>query len=398
MKREYTYKLRLKPTKDQEALLFKHFGSIRWTYNFFLDKRAKFYLEASEKQLAKKTLTYVDMAKELTKIKKQPETEWLNECNAQSLQHAIKHLDGAYNRFFKKLAKFPRFKSKKSKQSFRVPQSVIIKNGKIYFPKFRDGIKINQHRQIDGKINYATITMNKAGQYYACVGVTRNIEYKPKTDKTIGIDLGIKSLVVCSDKQVFPNITPLKKYEKLLKIRQRSLSRTKKGSKGRYKAILKVGKIQTKIANIRQNYLHQITSKLINENQVICLEDLNMKDMIKNHYLSKFIGDASWGKLVRQLTYKADWYGRTLIKIDRYFPSSKTCSNCGYVNENLTLDQREWECPQCQEKLDRDWNASKNILRQGLNKKSMAGTVKLAACPDIRPVRNNGLLVEAEAR
>ncbi|HQI45159.1 MAG TPA: RNA-guided endonuclease TnpB family protein [Bacteroidales bacterium] len=394
MKQDYTYKLRLTPTKEQEVLLSKHFGSIRWTYNFFLDRRTRFYLEAKEKQLAKKTLTYVDMAKELTKIKEQPETEWLNECNAQSLQHAIKHLDGAYNRFFKKLAKFPRFKSKKNKQSFRVPQFVTIKDGRIYFPKFKEGIKIDQHRPVEGEINYATIIKNKAGQYYACIGVSRNIEKKSKLDKIIGIDLGVKTLVQCSDGQRFDNIKATKKYEKLLKTRQQALSRTKKDSKGRDKARLRVGKLQVKIANIRHNHLHQITSKLINENQVICLEDLSVKNMMANHCLSKSIGDVSWGELVRQLTYKADWYGRKLVKIDRFFPSSKTCSHCGYVNDNLTLNMREWDCPRCQRRLDRDFNASQNILRQGLN--LTVGTTELAVCPDVRPIKNNGRLVGTE--
>ena len=395
MKQEYTYKMRIFPTKEQEILLSKHFGCIRFVYNLFLDRRTKFYLEAKEKQLAKKTLTYVDMAKELTQIKSKEETEWLNECNSQSLQHAIKHLDSAYNRFFKKLAKFPRFKSKKNKQSFRIPQFVTIENRRIHFPKFKEGIKIDLHREIEGEINYATITRNKAGQYYAYIGVTRIIEPKPKTDRMIGIDLGIKSLVVCSDGQTFPNIKTTKQYEKQLRLRQKELSRTKKGSKGRDKARLKVGKVQVKIANIRHNHLHQITSKLINENQVICLEDLSVKNMMSNHCLSKSIGDASWGELVRQLTYKAGWYGRKVVKIDRYFPSSKTCSHCGYINEGLTLNQREWECPRCQENLDRDFNASLNILRQGLNN-LMVGTTKLAVCPDVSPISNNGQLVGTE--
>jgi len=387
--------MRLYPNKEQEVLLSKHFGSIRFVYNLFLDRRTKFYLEAKEKQLAKKTLTYVDMAKELTQIKSKEETEWLNEINSQSLQHAIKHLDSAYNRFFKKLAKFPRFKSKKNKQSFRIPQFVKVELGKIYFPKFKEGIRMDDHRGIVGEINYATITRNKAGQYYACIGVTREIAPKMKTNKTIGIDLGLKSLVVCSDGQRFDNIKTTKKYEQKLRLRQKELSRTKKGSKGRDKARLKVGKVQVKIANIRHNHLHQITSKLVNENQVICLEDLSVKNMMANHCLSKSIGDASWGELVRQLTYKAGWYGKKIVKIDRFFPSSKTCSHCGYINDGLTLDQREWDCPRCQRNLDRDLNASQNILRQGLNN-LMVGTTKLAACPDVRPVSNNGQLVGAE--
>lgn len=395
MKQEYTYRMRLYPNKEQEVLLSKHFGSIRYVYNLFLDRRTKFYLEAKEKQLSKKTLTYVDMAKELTQIKSKEETKWLNEINSQSLQHAIKHLDSAYNRFFKKLAKFPRFKSKKNKQSFRVPQFVKVEIGKIYFPKFKEGIQMDDHRSIVGEIKYATITRNKAGQYYACIGVSREITPKMKTDKTIGIDLGLKSLVVCSDGQRFDNIKTTKKYEKQLRLRQKELSRTKKGSKGRDKARLKVGKVHVKIANIRHNHLHQITSKLIRENQTIVCEDLSVKNMMTNHCLAKSIGDASWGELIRYLTYKAGWYGKMIVKIDRFFPSSKTCSHCGYINDCLTLDQREWECPRCQETLDRDLNASQNILRQGLNN-LMVGTTKLAACPDVRPVRNNGQLVGAE--
>ena len=157
---------------------------------------------------------------------------------------------------------------------------------------------------------------------------------------------------------------------------------------------MKVGKSQVKIANIRHNHLHQITSKLIRENQAIVCEDLVVKNMMENHCLAKSIGDASWGELVRQLTYKADWYGRRFVKIDRFFPSSKTCSHCGFVNDNLSLNMREWDCPRCQTHLDRDWNASQNILRQGLN--LTVGTTELVACPDIRPIRNNGQLVGAE--
>ena len=394
MNKEYTYKFRIYPNEKQEILLSKHFGSIRYVYNLFLDKRTKFYLNAKEKHLAKKTLNYNEMSGELTKIKQQPETEWLSECNAKSLQHSLKHLETAFNRFFKKKSKYPRFKSKKNKQSFRIPQFVSIKNNRLYFPKFKEGIKIDHHREIDGNIENATIIRNKAGQYYACIGTTRNIKPKIKTDNVVGIDLGIKSLVVCSDGQTFPNIKTTKKYEKLLRIRQQDLSRTKKGSRGRDKARLSVGKIQVKIANIRHNHLHQITSKLINENQVICMEDLSVKNMMSNHCLSKSIGDCSWGELMRQITYKAGWYGRKIIKIDRYFPSSKTCSHCGYINEGLTLDQREWECPRCQKVLDRDYNASLNILRQGYN--LTVGTTGLAVCPDVRPISNNGLLVGTE--
>jgi putative transposase len=386
--------MRIFPTKEQEVLLSKYFGSIRYVYNLFLDRRTKFYLEAKEKQLAKKSLSYVDTAKELTKIKSQPETEWLNECNSQSLQHSLKHLDSAFNRFFKKLAKYPRFKSRKNKQSFRIPQFVTVKLGRLHFPKFKEGIRMDDHREISGEIQNATITRNVAGQYFACIGVTRNIEPKMKTNKTVGIDLGIKSLVVCSDGTRFENIKPLKQLEKLVRIRQKALSRTEKKSNGRTKARLRLGKLQVKVANIRHNHLHQISHKLVSENQTIILEDLSVKNMMRNHKLAKSIGDCSWSELVRQINYKSDWYGKKVIKIDRYFPSSKTCSKCGYINGHLSLKDREWKCPRCNVVHDRDYNASQNILRQGLN--LTVGTTELATCPDVRPVSNNRQLAGVE--
>jgi putative transposase len=392
--KEYTYKFRLNPTKKQEELLSKHFGSIRYVYNLFLDKRTKFYLNAKKKQLAKKSLSYVDCAKELTQIKK--ETEWLNECNSQSLQHSLKHLDSAFNRFFKKLAKYPRFKSRKNKQSFRVPQFVVVKEGRIYFPKFKEGIKIDQHREIEGNIENATISKNVAGQYFASIGVTRNIDHKSKQDNVVAVDLGIKSLVVCSNGVRFENIKPLKQLEKLVRIRQKAVSRTEKKSNGRIKARLKLGKLQVKIANIRSNHLHQISSKLIDENQLIILEDLGVKEMMSNHRVAKSIGDCSWAELVRQICYKADWYGRKIIKIDRYFPSSKTCSKCGYINDELRLADRQWQCPRCSITHDRDYNASLNILNQGYN--LTAGMAGLATCPNVRPVSNNGQLVGVETQ
>lgn len=395
MNQEYTYKMRLYPSEVQEKLLAQHFGSIRYVYNFFLDRKTKFYKEAKEKQLEKKTLTYYDMAKELALLKTQTETSWLSEVNAQSLQHALKHLDAAYTNFFKKLARFPRFKSKKNKQSFHVPQSMKVGIGKIYIPKFREGIRMDDHRRVEGEINSVTITKNVAGQYYACIGVTRNIEPKPHVTKTVGIDLGIKTLVTCSDGIQFENIKTIKKYEKLLKIRQQGLSRTKKGSNSRAKARLKVGKIKVKVSNVRHDYLHKITSKLISENQTVVCEDLSVDNMVKNHSLAKSILDASWGVLVRQLTYKAGWYGRELVKIDRFYPSSKTCSQCGYINDNLTLGMREWDCPECKTHLDRDLNASMNIERQVL--KRTVGNTGIATCPDVRHGIDTMQLVGVEA-
>lgn len=401
MKREYTYKFRLFPTEDQKVLLNKHFGSIRWAYNHFLERRNQFYLNAKEKQLARKSLNYFDDVKHLTELKQQAETEWLYECNAQSLQHALKHLDGAFNRFYKKLGGFPKFKSRRSKQSFRVPQTVKIKNGKLYFTKFMNGIAYDQHREVEGEIQNATIVKNPAGQYFACIGVTKDIQPKPKVEKTIGIDLGIKTLVVGSDGTTYPNINPYRNLEKLIAQRTKAFERTKRvktdkldsdgkniivDSKGRIKAREYLAKVYNKAANIRSNHLHQISSKIINENQVIVMEDLNVAGMMKNRKLSKSIWDCSWSELIRQIMYKAEWYGKTVVKIDRFYPSSKTCGACGFIKQDLTLEDREWNCPRCDVQHDRDKNSANNILIQGLNTKNKTvGTTGLAECLGGRP-------------
>lgn len=364
---DYTYKFRLYPTQEQEIKLAKHFGCARWCYNYFLDRRVKFYLTAKEKDLAKKSLNYNDDAKALTELKQQTETEWLNEVNSQSLQHALKHLDSGFNRFYKKLAKFPKFKSRKSKQSFRVPQHVAVEDGKLYIVKFREGIEVNLHRPIEGEIRNATISRNKAGQYFVSIGVQRHIKKLPKSKRSVGIDLGVKALATCSDGTTFPNIKPYRTLEKKRRILAKNLSRAVKGSKGREKARRKLAKLDNRIRNIRQDCLHKISHRIVSENQTIVMEDLNVSGMMKNRKLSKSIWDCSLYELVRQITYKAKWYGREFLQVSRWFPSSKTCGNCGYINDTLTLSDREWTCPRCECKLDRDRNAACNILRQGLN-------------------------------
>jgi putative transposase len=285
---------------------------------------------------------------------------------------------------------------------------VTVKENKLYFTKFMDGIVFDNHRIIEGEVQNATITKNPAGQYFACIGVTRDIHPEPKTDKTIGIDLGIKTLVVGSDGTTHPNIEPYRNLEKLIAQRTKAYERTKrvktdeidsdgknivKDSKGRVKAREYLAKVYNRAANIRSNHLHQISSKIVNENQVIVMEDLNVSGMIKNRKLSKSIWDCSWSELARQIIYKAEWYGRTVVKIDRFYPSSKTCGDegevagCGYINGDLTLADREWTCPRCGLKHDRDRNAANNILRQGLNliNQNRSGTTGLAECLGVRP-------------
>lgn len=392
---DYTYKFRIYPTKEQEIKLSKHFGCVRFVYNRFLDRRVKFYLEAKEKDLEKKSLNYNDDAKELTKVK--DELDWLNDVNSQSLQHALKHLDSGFNRFYKNLAKFPRFKKRNHKQSFRVPQHVEVRGNKLHIVKFREGIEITLHRPIEGEIRNATISKNKAGQYFACIGVQRHIPKLPVVEKAVGIDLGVKALATCSDGKTYPNIRPYRTLEKHRRVLAKALSRTEKDSKGRQKARLRLAKLDNYIHNIRQDHLHKVSHQIVSENQTIVLEDLCISGMMKNRRLSKSIWDCSLYELVRQITYKAKWYGRQLIQVSRWFPSSKTCNHCGYINDELTLADREWICPRCEAKLDRDSNAATNILRQGMNLENRTvGITEIASCHGVRPALS-GLLFGLEA-
>lgn len=354
-----TYRFRLLPNKEQEILLSKHFGCTRFVYNFFLNERKAQY------QADKKTDNYYTQASTLTKLKKQESTQWLNEVNSQSLQFALRSLDTAYVNFFRGNAKFPRFKSKKHKNSFTVPQYGRLENGKINIPKFKQPINIVQHREVTGAIGKMTITRTPTGKYFVSIFTQENIEELPKTEKTVGVDLGLKDFVITSDNKKFKNNRYTKQYARKLRQAQKHLSRKTKGSNGFEKQKLKVAKIHEKIANSRLDTLHKISYELVRDNQVIAVEDLNVKGMVKNRKLSKHIADASWGNFVNLLQYKCDWYERELVKVDRFYPSSKTCSVCGWINENLNLSTRQWTCKNGHV-LDRDHNASINILNEGL--------------------------------
>lgn len=357
------YKYRIYPTKQQEVLLEKHFGSCRFVFNYFLNRRETAYLEN------KLTLNYYDLASELTELKHKEEYKWLKEVNSQSLQQALRNLDVAYNNFFKKQNKFPKFKAKKdNKKSFCVQQSIEIKGNKLSIPKFKEGIKIKQHRSFNGKICFATISKTCRNKYFVSIIVEE--DYIPKhtnTNNKIGIDVGIKDLVITSNGKKYENLKFLEKNQKKLKYNQKQLSKKVKGSNSRNKQRLVLNKYFEKVNNCRSNYIHKISNQLVSENQVIIAENLNVNGMMKNHHLAKSIASASWSELFRQLKYKAEWNNKTFYQIDRFFPSSKTCNNCGYIKQDLTLDDREWECPTCHTKLDRDINASMNILKQGLN-------------------------------
>jgi putative transposase len=355
----YSYRFRLYPNQAQATLLAKHFGAVRYLYNHFLTKRKEAYLND------KTSLNYYDNANELTTMKKS--LLWLKEVGSQSLQFSLKCLDGAYNTFFRKLGGFPRYKSKHNHQSFRVPQSVKVSDDKLYIPKFLEGIKMVKHREVEGTIKFATISKNRAGQYHVSITVEREIPELPKNDNVVGIDLGIKTLAVCSDGTKYENIKPYKTLSHRMKMLQRRVNKNKKkGSKGRERARRKLAKIHLKIKNIRNDHLHKMTRKIINENQVIILENLAVQNMMKNHCLAGAIADASWYETTRQLEYKAKWYGRGIIRLDRWFPSSKTCEGCGWINQGLKLSHREWVCQSCGEVHDRDLNAARMIRKQGL--------------------------------
>lgn len=363
-----TYRFRLFPTKEQEVLLNKHFGCVRYVYNHFLNERKKQY------QANKKSDNYYKQAAALTKLKNEEDTKWLKEVNSQSLQFALRSLDTAFLNFFRGKAQFPKFKSKKRKNTFTIPQSGKIEDGKIIIPKFKDGIKVKLHREVKGKIGKMTITKTPTGKYYVSIFTEQEVEELPKTNKQVGIDLGLKDFVITSDNKKFKNNRYITKYTKQLKKAQRHLSRKQKGSNGFEKQKLKVAKIHEKIANCRLDTLHKVSKELVNEFDVIVCEDLNVKGMTKNHKLSKHIADASWGKFVTLLQYKCDWYGKELVKVNRFYPSSKTCSECGWINQELKLSDREWTCNSCGAIHNRDLNASKNILKEGL-KIISAGTV-----------------------
>lgn len=374
-----TYKFRLYPNMEQAELLARHFGCARFVYNHFLNQRKEQY------RLTGKSDNYYAQAKSLTELKKQEATAWLKEVNAQSLQFALRSLDAAYTNFFQKRAKFPSFKSKHTKNSFTVPQHVSIAGGRLFFHKFKEGIKCRVHREITGKVGKATISKTPSGKYF--VSVFTEEEYVTpvkKSGKAVGVDMGLKDLLITSDGEIFKNNRNTKRYERKLAKAQQHLSRKKKGSRGFENQKLKVARIHEKIANSRADYLHKCSISLVRRYDTICIEDLNVKGMERNHRLAKSITDASWGNFVSMLTYKAEWNGKKVVKVDRYFPSSQTCNVCGYVNKQTKdLSVREWECPVCHTHHNRDVNAAINILRFGINHTS-AGTVDYTGGEEIR--------------
>jgi len=349
-------KYRIYPDKSQKDLLNKHINNCRFIYNLSLETKISAYLGN------KFIYSSFDLIKQLPELKK--EFIWLKETNSQSLQQSIINMDIAYKRFYSGSG-FPKFKSKKHKQSFQIPQRIKIQDNKLIIPNFKEGIKIILHRPINGIIKNVTITLTSSGKYYASILIEDNkiLPNKSKIDKnnTIGIDLGLKSFVVTSKSDIYLYNEFLRKAQLKLKFLQSKYSKYKgKNTKQ------KIAILHEKVMNQRKDFLHKLSTKLISENQTICLENLGIKNMIKNHNLALSITDVSWGTFINMLEYKANWYGKNIIKIDKFAPSSKTCSNCGIINNNLTLNDRKWRC-NCGSLHERDINAAINIKNFGLN-------------------------------
>ena len=354
---------RLYPNKKQITQLLNTFGSCRFAYNYFLAERSHSYKEDGA------TLSYNKTANLLVKMKKDKDYLWLNEVDSMALQETLRNLDRAYQNFFKKKANYPKFHSKHGIQSYRTrnqSNGIRITGNKIKIPKI-GYVKVKGLQPFDGHILNATISMTKSNKFYVSLCVDTDI-FKPSApNKQIGLDVGLKEFYTDSDGNVVSNPKTYRKNEKKLIREQRRLSRMQKGSHNRNKQRIKVARCHERIASIRNDFLHKQSTMLANENQVVCVEDLNVKGMLKNHHLAKSISDVSWSAFFRMLEYKMIERGGTLVRIPTFYPSSQTCSVCGYQNKKAkNLSIRKWECPECGIHHDRDRNASTNILNKGL--------------------------------
>ena len=380
MERLKSYKFRIYPTEEQKIFFAKTFGCVRKVYNLMLNDRKKAYEEVKNDPSKKMTFP--------TPAKYKKEFPFLKEVDSLALANAQLHLDKAYKNFFRdKSVGFPRFKSKKNPvQSYTTNNQkgtvALIDSKFIKVPKLKSLVRIKLHRQPKGMIKSATISRHSSGKYYISLLCKEEISELPKTNSAIGIDLGITDFAILSDGQKIDNNKFTSKMEKKLKREQRKLSRRallakKKGiplseAKNYQKQKRKVARLHEKVMNQRTDFLNKLSTEIIKNHDIICIEDLNVKGMLRNHKLARSISDVSWSSFVAKLQYKADWYGREIIKVNQWFPSSQICSECGHKDGKKPLDIREWTCPICHTHHDRDINASINILIEGLRIQTLA--------------------------
>lgn len=351
---QHGYKVKIYPNKEQEGILLRHIGSTRFIYNYFLNLKKEKYSATGE------NITLKQMSRDLTQLRKT--TDWMREIQIDPLQHSLRQLDVAYNRFFRKQSKFPKFKSKHGKNTMNKVKGWRIMGNKIRIMglmiSFRGSFPVE-------RVGTLTISRTSSGDWFA--STYGYIDKKqPKLKGAIGLDFGLKDLVITSDGEKFENIRTLNKFQRKIRSASQSLSRKVKGSKNREKAKIALIRLYKKVGNIRINHLHHVSKAIVDKNHAtIVVEDLAVKNMMKNRKLARSISDVGWGELLRQITYKQIWNGGEVIKINRFFPSSKTCSMCNFILSTLPLEVRKWECPRCKTEHDRDTNAARVILKQG---------------------------------
>lgn len=367
------YKYRFYPTLEQETLLRKTVGCCRFIYNRALAVRSEAWTQRKEK------LSGYDLIKRITGWKKEEETKWLAEVSITPLQQSVCNLEVAFQNFFAKRAKYPTFKRKNSGGSCRFTVSSFrIKEGAVWLAKTSEPLNVIWSRPLpeDSSPSQCTVRLTPAGEWYISFLCDVETEKLPVVDKHIGVDMGLTSLVVTSDGELIANPKPYKVHKRKLAHAQKHLARKQKGSQNRQKAKRRVARIHRKISDIRKDQLHKLTTRLVRENQSIAIEDLAVRNMLKNHCLAGSISDVGWSMLKSMLEYKCQWYGRELRVVDRWFPSSKTCSDCGHVVEKMPLTVRAWTCPHCTAVHNRDINAAKNILAAGHVVNALGGTVR----------------------
>jgi putative transposase len=357
------YRFRLYPTDEQRTALAKTFGCARYVYNWALDLRTQSYCEEG------KSVSYTDTSKALTKLKRDEDHEWLKEPSSVALQQSLRNLESAFQNFFDGRAGYPSFKRKHGKETARLASNAFTLYGKsLSAAKGPGALNVRWSRDLPDTCNVTSVTLTKdsAGRYFVSLTCTEEKDPLPETSKTVGVDLGITDVAVTSDGHKSGNPKHLENDLYRLKKAQRRLSRKMKGSENWKKQKRRVANIHARIADKRNDFLHKLSRKLVDENQTICLETLNVKGMQQNRSLAHSISGTGWSTLVRQIEYKAEWAGRTVVKIDRWFPSTKRCSACGHVRKTKPLSERHWRCEECGESHDRDVNAAKNIRTVGL--------------------------------